>query len=393
MKLGMLIPEFPTQTHVFFWREIEALRGIGVSVKVLSTRRPNERCPHRFAVAAQSETHYVYPPKPRSLLSALSPHRLARCADYVRGISGSWRAKVRAIGFILCAFDLFDYARREGITHVHTHSCADAAHLVALAHLMGGPSYSLHLHGDLEVYGTDHAQKMKNALFVSAAARPIQQQLIDRVGLPPNRTHTMWMGVDTSVFSPRLRAREKTEPLRLVTVARLNFAKGHRHALAALRMALDRGAQVHYSIAGSGPNQSNVERAIREFSLGANVKMVGSLSEERILGLLQDCHAFVLPSVGAGEASPVAVMEAMACGVPVISSIIGGTPEMITDGVDGILVQQGDEAAIAAGIQRLYEDEELRSRLGEAARRRAVEMFDCHSTAKRLLNTILTSSG
>jgi glycosyltransferase involved in cell wall biosynthesis len=149
---------------------------------------------------------------------------------------------------------------------------------------------------------------------------------------------------------------------------------------------------VNYWIAGSGPDRKNVEATIRKLGLGDQVKMMGSLDEQQVLELLQASDVFLLPSVGAGEASPVAVMEAMACGLPVISSIIGGTPDMITNDIDGILVQQRDEAALAAAIQRLYNSQDLRTRLGEAARRRAVEMFDCRRTARLLLNAILSST-
>jgi colanic acid/amylovoran biosynthesis glycosyltransferase len=62
MRIGMFIPEFPTQTHVFFWREIVALKGLGVDVTILSTRRPKEDCPHEFTREASPLTHYVYPP-------------------------------------------------------------------------------------------------------------------------------------------------------------------------------------------------------------------------------------------------------------------------------------------------------------------------------------------
>ncbi len=388
MKLGILIPEFPTQTHVFFWREIQALRSLGVDVHILSTRHPRDACPHRFAEEAKAQTHYLFPPQAGSILSILGPKALRRGAAYIRELSGGVASKAHAAGLLLAAAELVDYARQQRLDHLHVHSCADAAHVAAMAYLIGGPRYSLHLHGDLEVYGADHALKMRHATFVAAAARPMQQQLIDRLGLPPARSHTMWMGVDTTLFCPPS-VRKRMGPLRLLTVARLQQMKGHAHALAALRMALDQGANVSYSIVGAGPDQRRIETAIGELGLGDRVRMLGSLDEQEIRELLRASDVFILPSFGLGEAFPVAVMEAMSSGLPVISSIIGGTPDMITNGVDGILVPQKDDSALAQAIRRLDENEELRTRLGSAARRRAVEMFDYRSRAQQFLEVIL----
>jgi glycosyltransferase involved in cell wall biosynthesis len=257
-----------------------------------------------------------------------------------------------------------------------------------MAHLMSGVPYSLHLHGDLMVYGTDHAQKMQFASFIAAAAKPMQRQLVESVGVPEERTHTMWMGVDTGRFVPRLQPRAEGEALELVTVARLNPAKGHQHALAAIRRVIDDGIDVRYSIVGSGPERERIEMGIQRLGLRDHVRMQGSLGEDAVARLLQRSHVFILPSTGLGEASPVAVMEAMACGVPAISSIIGGTPEMISAGVDGLLVPQADEQALADAITLLARDEVLRQALSNGARERAVSSFDCRVTAKKLLAAV-----
>src|SRR5262249_29869554 len=148
---------------------------------------------HRFAEEGKAQTHYVFPPHAGSVFSALGTIALRRGAAYIREVSGGAAGKARAIGLLLCAADLVEYTHRRQIDHVHVHACGLAAHVAAMAYLIGGPRYSLHLHGDLEVYGADHALKMRHASFVTADACPIQQQLIKRVGLPHARTHTIWM--------------------------------------------------------------------------------------------------------------------------------------------------------------------------------------------------------
>ncbi|HEY8665069.1 MAG TPA: hypothetical protein VIL86_00310, partial [Tepidisphaeraceae bacterium] len=172
---------------------------------LISTRRPATKCPHPFADEAQAETHYVYPPRLLPALATFLRHPIGflRCLGYILGLRESKiKGRLRAAGYALCAADLAGHCRRHSIEHIHAHSCAEAAHVAAICLLLGGPSYSLHLHGDLPVYGVDHKSKMKRASFVSADARPMQRQAIDIVGIPESRTHTIWMGVDTSKFTP-----------------------------------------------------------------------------------------------------------------------------------------------------------------------------------------------
>lgn len=389
MKLGVLIPEFPSQTHVFFWREILALRRLGIEVQILSTRRPTEVCPHPFAMPASAETHYLYPPSPAVAASlAANPRRVVKGLRYVGSLTEGVRRRLRVAALIPCAEDLVIQARRLSLDHVHVHSCADAAHVAAVARLMGGPRYSLHLHGDLAVYGTDHRQKCALAAFVAAAARPMQHQLIEEVGLPAEQTCTLTMGVDTDRFTPAASLPVEDGPLRLITVARLNAAKGHHFALEALRIALDRGARLRYSIVGSGPQGPQIESDIERLKLREHVNCLGSLGEDAVLDRLRTADVFVLPTSGIGEASPVAVMEAMACGLTVIATRVGGVSDMISNGIDGILVEKKDPARLAEAFCMLWNDPRLRRSIGAAARRRAVVQFDCGARARVFVQEI-----
>jgi glycosyltransferase involved in cell wall biosynthesis len=393
-SLGYLVPEFPGQTHVFFWREVQALRQAGITVHLLSSRRPEPgACRHEFAAEAARQTHYLYPPRfPEALQTLLTrPFRTLKGLGYLLGLRESpWKKRLRNGGLLLCAADLVAHARQRGYRHVHVHSCADTAHVAALARILGGPRYSLTLHGDLPVYGTDHASKMTRATFVACVTAPLRTQVREKVGIPDERTAVLWMGVDTSKYEGEGEDRRTYQQnrLHLVTVARLNAMKGHAHALAAMRLALDQGYDFRYTIAGEGPHRAEIEAAIARLGLAERVVLAGTLSETAVRTLLQEADAFVLPSVGLGEAAPVSVMEAMASGLPVVASIIGGTPDMIDHGVDGLLVPQADEPKLADALMLLAGQPQERRRLGAAARLRAKRDFDTQSTARRLLDAI-----
>ncbi len=389
--LGYLVPEFPNQTHAFFWREVQGLREAGQAVQLLSTRRPPQPCLHEWAGEAASETTYVFPPRwYRAGLRLLAhPIRLTRALGYVLGLSeSSLFARLRLLGLIPSADELVAVAEEHGLQHIHVHSCAGAAHLAALARLLGGPRYSLTLHGDLPVYGTDHAAKMAGAAFVSTVTRPLQEQVAVAVGLPHERIPVITMGVDTRRFRPRTGPRPLTEGFILATIARLNETKGHLHALRAIKRCIDAGHAIEYRIAGDGPYREVIEAEIEKLQLGRHVKLLGSLPEDEVRKLLESCDAFVLPSFGLGEAAPVSVMEAMSCGLPVVCSIIGGTTDMIIDDGDGLLVAQQDEDGLTAAFTRLASEPETRRRLGSAARERAVDEFDYRRVSFRLLGHI-----
>jgi glycosyltransferase involved in cell wall biosynthesis len=318
---------------------------------------------------------------------AQRPRRVRDAIAYLAGLSETpWLERTKLSALIASAADLAAYCAEEAISHVHIHSCANAAHLGALARILGGPSYSLTLHGDLPVYGTDHAAKFQRAAFVSAVTRPLAEAI--RGVSPATRTPVIWMGVDTEVFRPAARARDPNTPFTIATVARLNRTKGHAYAIRAVASLIEDGLDIRYKIAGSGPEHGAIRELIDHLGLGDRVTLLGSLGEDGVRELLQEVNALVLTSFGQGEAAPVTVMEAMSCGLPVVCSSIGGTPDMIQDGHDGFLVPQQDIGAIASAIGKLAHDGRRASGIGTCAREKALAQFDFRKNAGRLLTEI-----
>jgi colanic acid/amylovoran biosynthesis glycosyltransferase len=389
LKIAILIPEFPSQTHAFFWREIQALRSLNVDVVLVSTRRPSaDACRHDFAAQAAQETIYLFPPDwvSDTIFLLLHPGGVIQALRYIFNLQeSSWTQRLSAMLLLLPAARLCRLAHATNFNHLHVHSFANSAHVAALAKLLGGSEFSLALHGDLEVYGKDHASKVKIASFIRCVTLPLKQSLLDRAVLPPSKIHLLWMGVDTKQFSPKERPiRLKENPFRMLTVARLHVNKGHRFALQAVQKLKGCGMDVRYTIVGDGPAQESISDQVKSLGLSDVVEMVGTKSEADIFRLLQSSDALLLTSVGMGEAAPVAVMEAMACALPVVCSVIGGTRDMINHGHDGFLVPQEDVDAIATCIMQLIDNPELALQIGKAARIRAVQSFDSHALAQML---------
>jgi glycosyltransferase involved in cell wall biosynthesis len=158
-----------------------------------------------------------------------------------------------------------------------------------------------------------------------------------------------------------LRAQLGLEGNALVFAGRLGPQKALGTALQALASVPD----VTLAIAGDGPERGALERQARELRLDERVSFLGSVPREQVLRLFRAAEASVLPS--AWENFPHAVVEALAVGCPVIATAVGGVPEVVRDGENGLLVAPGDPAALAAAIARYFADEQLRGRLRDAA--------------------------
>jgi glycosyltransferase involved in cell wall biosynthesis len=387
-RIGYLVPEFPSQTHIWMWREIVAMREHGADVRIVSTRRPPlESCRHAFAGEARETTHYLFPPRVGAVLSGLAS--MPSAMGYVsRRCESGWRDRLRVLFLSSCACDLLIWSKRFRIRHIHSHSCADAAHVVAMCRAMGGPEYSLTLHGDLPVYGVDHRAKMGRAKFVATAGEHLIDSVVREAGVDPRRVFSNPMGVDTDRFVDLERRQSDPGRIRLLTVARLHRCKGHVLALRAARRLMEQGIDVRYTLAGDGPHRDEIESEVKSIGLVDRVDLLGSVSEDRVLDLMQTHDVFVLSSIGAGEAAPVGVMEAMSCGMPVVCSRIGSTPQMIEDGRTGVLVDQADVDGLVTALLRLARDVKLREAIGREARAYARAHFDSRAGAERLLSRI-----
>lgn len=396
-RLGMLIPQFPGQTHVFFWREIAALESMGVEVALVSTRPPPEGLvAHRWSEAAAARTHYLGAPKPGAFAAALPRLPWAELGAALRADGAPF-----ARDLALCtsaARQLIAHCRERGVAHVHAHSCGRAALVAALARRMGGPSYSVTLHGPLQDYGPGQAFKWRGAAFATVITEGLAAELRDALGPDlPERLFVRPMGVDVAAFarpSP-YETPAPGEPLRVFACGRLNIVKGHQHLLQAVRLLRDAGRDVELAIAGEDDEGGTgyrklLEARIEELGLGDCATLLGAVDEGEVKRRLWEAHVFVLASFH--EPLGVAYMEAMAAGVPVIGTDAGGVRELITDGADGLLVPPKAPEALARAIARLADDPELARRLASAGLARVTEGFDSRLGAELLRDELLRLS-
>jgi glycosyltransferase involved in cell wall biosynthesis len=187
-------------------------------------------------------------------------------------------------------------------------------------------------------------------------------------GLPPRRVQTVWNGIDTRRFAfadPR-----PDGPA--VIVARLSPEKDIATLLHAVRRVVDADPAFRLEIAGDGPCLPELRRLAAELGLDGSVTFLGLVRD--VPALLARAKLYVLSSISEGVS--LTLLEAMACGLPVVATRVGGTPEVVVDETTGLLVPPGDPAALAAALNRTYRDADLAAALGRRGRARVEAHFD-----------------
>lgn len=191
-------------------------------------------------------------------------------------------------------------------------------------------------------------------------------------GLDPAKARVIRPAVDPSFFTPG-EAPESEHGFRIVTTGSLIWRKGFEYQLSAVRWLVNRGEHVSMDIIGEGPERQRVSYTIHDLRIQDSVAVRGKLPPEAVRDCLQQADVFVLSSLSEGISN--AVLEAMSCGVPVVTTDCGGMREAVTDGVEGFVVPVRDPESMAAALGRLVSDPELRRRMGEAGRQRILREF------------------
>jgi colanic acid/amylovoran biosynthesis glycosyltransferase len=410
LRLGYVVPEFPGQTHGFFWREVGVLNQLRIRPDIVSTRRPRQDAVNlEWGGEAEPLTTYLVPSSlpdfvamARELRSPGSLH-LAEIIRAALEMSGKPPGQVlrprfirnvaRQMAWLALGARLSVVARERGWHHVHVHSCGNAASIALYAHLLSGLPYSLTLHGPLSDYGPNQSTKWAKAAFSIVITEELKRE-VERFFGPaiPVRLAVAPMGVDAGQFcrTTTYRAWAGGGAFRVFSCGRLNPSKGHDVLVTAIATMLQGGADIELTIAGedelggSGYHRE-LQRLIDDNGLQHHVRLLGAVPSGRIRQELERCHAFALASHS--EPLGVAIMEAMSMGVPVVATAAGGVPELVLNGT-GVLVRPGDPTALASALTKLALDPDRCSALGVAGRERARTTFGHHRSAEVLAQLI-----
>lgn len=220
----------------------------------------------------------------------------------------------------------------------------------------------------------------------AAVADAVRRSLLTQLRIAPEHVTVILNGVDIDLYRPQQPARRAGNQIVIGTAGRFTTEKGHENLIHVIGDLHHRGIPVECHLAGSGSLQPLYERLVREYAIENQVFIHGALSD--MPSFYRELDVFVLPSVEA-EGLPITVLEAMAAGLPVVSTRVGGVEEVIRHGADGLIVAPGDNVAMAAALEELVRNQPLRAALGCEARQKVVK----HFTAARMADDVRSLYG
>jgi glycosyltransferase involved in cell wall biosynthesis len=385
-SIAYLISRYPTLSMIFVLREVLALRALGFRIETASINLP-DRLPENLTLQEREEAARTYCVKRHGIVGAVVAHFKAFLLvfpGYWRGVALVFRLAGLDLGRLLLNLAYFteglmvgQWMKVNGQTHLHVHLASQAASVGLFTQRVFGVGYSLTVHGPDEFYDADGqclTQKIAAADFIVCISSSTRSQLMRLSPYAHWKKFTVVrLGVDPMLFSP-LPIRAPQGVFEILCVGRLTPAKGQHLLIDAVDRLTRQGRRVLLRLVGDGPDYASLKACADRLASSESVVFEGAVNQDRIRGIYATADVFCLPSFA--EGLPVVLMEAMSMQIPCVSTTIAGIPELIRDGIDGILVSASDVGALVEAIARLMDDGELRNRLALNGRARILEHYD-----------------
>lgn len=384
MKVAFIVTEFPSLSQTFVLNQITGLIDLGHEVDIFANRPGNESKIHedvrQYNLLDRTCYHRkIYESMPKSKLARafkalrwLTKYIWEKPLPILRSLNvfkcGRDAASLRLLYQIIPFLDKGPY----DIIQCHFGPCGNlGVFLKDLGAITGKVVTAFHgydLSSYVKVKGNRIYEKLfeKGDLFLPISSR-WRQELI-KLGCKEEKIVVHRMGIDVSrvSFSPCIAQKDST--IRILTVARLVEKKGVEYGIQAVAKILRHYPSIEYKIAGDGPLKNDLSDLIDRLNVTKNVKLLGWKAQHEISELMSHAHIVLAPSVtgkdGDQEGIPVVLMEALARGIPVISTYHSGIPELVQDGETGFLAHERDTDGLAAKLEHLIKHPDLRKEMG-----------------------------
>jgi len=420
-EIAYIMKEYPRLSETFIMNEIALLEKMGLAIRVFSVKKPLAASKqHAPADRVRSTVQYLPSATslsgshllgwlggnlPKFIKSHLHLLRRAPWAYLSTGIqmvqmtlryrSGFFKKPKKTFikEFLQAGYIAQQVLASGRVGHLHGHFCHGSTTITMFVSRLTRIPFSFTAHAK-DIYlstlnpGDLLERKIKEARFV-VTCTAANQSYLSKIGQGNHTIHTIYHGLETGEFKPR----ESAAPIQgkpvILSVGRFVEKKGFVSLVKACQTLKERGYEFQCRIVGEADDQSEViEYLIRDLKLEKHVLITGGVTQEELRTIYAECTLFVLPcqivNNGDRDGIPNVLVEAMAMGIPVISTAISGIPELIDHGINGLLVPQKDDAALANALEIYLKDPDLRARLGQAGRKKVCAHFDSEKTNRAL---------
>ena len=399
--IAYVMKRYPRLTETFILNEIRAMERLGAQLHIFSLLPP-EPPPHHPMVNEVAAPVHSPPPEGRAKWATLTrAHGRMLIASPLRYAGAVLRAMLWSVlsPTPLSVWKQFgrggyvaSICRRAGIRHIHAHFANAPAAAARFASLMSGIPYSFTAHAK-DLYLTPPRviqRRARAATFVATCTGYNARYLHELLGADAGKVHLVYHGIDLSQFGSREKQKPfaQVRPKLMLSVGRLVEKKGHDDLIAACALLRQRGHAFRCMIVGEGPLRSALAAQISELQLDGIVTLEGAMTHSKLVALYGHADLFALaPRItgdGDRDGIPNVIAEAMATGVPVVSTDVSGIPELVLHGRTGLLAPPNDPGALADAIARLLGDPCEAAVFAGAARERLEHDFDLWTTTRRL---------
>lgn len=377
-SVAYVVSRFPSVSQTFILNEILELEAQGWQVDLYPMIRETGRVTHPKAMKVVERANFRSVSSLKCLRAQLYWMR-RRPITYLRMWALALKLPTPRVRFYPKAIWTTAWAvaisaeiDATAIRHIHAHWANYPAHAALVVSELTRRTFSFTAHAH-DIYANAYGlrSKIAKAAFV-ATISDLNRRLLMESCDDPEKIVVVRCGIRMEDFPIQTRRRGVLPAVNVVAVGTLEEKKGHRYLVEACALLNARGRNISCKIIGDGGERDALECKINELGLKDSVILTGARDSGEVAVELANADVFVMPSVVAAnrmmEGIPVALMEAMSTGLPVIASNISGIPELVEDGKSGILVRERDVEALASAIACIADDSDLRMRLGQAAR-------------------------
>jgi len=393
--LVVLVNGFPRLSETFVLQELLELERRGLRLHVFALRRPAEVVQQDALSELRATVEYLpESPVPYQRMRVRLAHAtllLQRRLGYLHGLADALASPEFSRSLGARSTLLAHRIVRLGSPPLYIHFAHKPATIGRLAALLAGVPYALSAHAK-DIWLTpdgELARKVRDAEVVLTCTEDGRAHL---AALADGRTpvRLAYHGVE---LKNRSRSPQPGETPRVLAVGRLVEKKGHETLLLAAALLRDRGLEFTVRLAGEGPEWPRLQRLVHELRLGDRVVFLGPLSESEVQAEYERADVFALPcrklANGDQDGLPNVILEAMAHGLPVLSTRLNGIVEAIVDGESGLLAEQDDASGLAEHLGRLLEEPQFRERIGEGGRERVAARFERSANLPGVMNALV----
>ncbi len=394
-SVAYVLKRFPRLSETFILNEILALEEMDLRIKIVSIHEADTAV-HKHASSVRAPIYYV----PESVFSEL-PQMLRAQGHFLAKSPGRWirafnimfwRHSRKAVVHWLKAGLVARSLEGTDVGHIHAHFSTSPTTIAMISSTLLGIRYSLTCHAkDIYAEGRLHSpglfRNLARASFVVVVSEKTKRDVLEAwPGLPPEKVHVVYNGLDLERF--RFRSTEPNHNM-ILSVGRMVEKKGFPYLLEACALLTRRSVDFRGEIVGYGGLKGALAEKISSLQLEDRVRLVGPLPQDELIPRYHDASVFCLAALVADNSDrdilPNVVKEAMAVGVPVLTTSIPGMEELVEHESTGLVVPPKDPEALARGMELLLNDQELRGRLALAGRRFIEERFDRSKNTSHLL--------